>query len=383
MIVLACFWWALSAYLLFCAWENTRLFAQPPALDRQRRKWPKVSILIPARNEAKRIGPCLKGMLAQDYPRFEILVLDDRSTDGTLNVVRAYQKRKPSRGSGRAVDLKVFRGEELPKGWLGKPWACQQLAKKAQGEWLFFTDADTWHKPEMLRRTVQMAEARQADVLSLLTGQITKTWMEALVVPVMAFHLLAFLPARWTLNRKSRFSRFAGVSGQFVFIRRQVYRAFGGHEKVKDEIVEDLNFGKQLVQKGYKLVLGDGSAFSFCRMYTDAQEVWEGFSKNFFSSLGFEPFRLAVGLTFLILDGVIPFVILALGPGSLLFTPALVLCLILWGVRALQALRYGMSKISVFFHPVGCLLFALIGLNSARWYWFGKGHWKGRPLSVR
>ncbi len=93
----------------------------------------------------------------------------------------------------------------------------------------------------------------------------------------MAYTLLAFLPARLSLRKDSRFNRFAGVSGQFVFIRKKIYRAFGGHEAVKNEIVEDLNFGKQVVRRGYRLVYGDGSDFSFCRMYTNAREVWEGF----------------------------------------------------------------------------------------------------------
>ncbi len=375
MIILACFWWFLSAFLVYCAVENTLLFAKPPAVDLQRKKWPKVSVLIPARNESKRIEPCLKSLLKIDYPNYEILVLDDRSTDNTFNLVQAYAKRNHS------GLLKVIRGKKLPQGWLGKPWACYQLSQMAKGEWLFYIDADTWHLPETLKRTVQMAENQKADVLSLLTRQITKTWMEALVIPVMAFHLLAFFPARWALNQKSRFSRFAGVSGQFIFIRRNVYRTFGGHQKVKNEVVEDLNFGKQLVKAGYRLMLGDGSEFSFCRMYVNAGEVWQGFSKNFFPAVGYSPLLFLNALGVLLINGVLPFIVLGLGFNTMLFLPALIFCLILWLVRLQQAFRYGMSKASVFFHPVGCLIFALIGLNSFRWfYWRGHGYWKGRQL---
>ncbi|HET9870619.1 MAG TPA: glycosyltransferase, partial [bacterium] len=177
-------------------------------------------MLIPARNEEKRLSPCLESLLAQDYPAFEVRVLDDRSTDGTWKLAQGFA-RKHKR-------LRVLRGRELPAGWLGKPWACFQLAGAARGEWLFFTDADTWHAPDMLKRTVQMAEARKADVLTLLTRQVTRSWMEALVIPVMAFHLLSFFPAKWSLRPRSRLNAFAGVSGQFVFIRKQAYRAFGG-----------------------------------------------------------------------------------------------------------------------------------------------------------
>ncbi|HTC20695.1 MAG TPA: glycosyltransferase [bacterium] len=374
MVFLAWYWWLLAAYMLYCAWDNTRLFVKPPPADTKRKKWPFVSILIPARNEEKRIDPCIRGMLQQDYPAYEILILDDRSTDRTFNVVQAYAKRN--------VRLKVLRGKELPAGWVGKPWACFQLSKKARGEWLFFTDADTEHKPDMLKRTVQMAEQKKADVLTLFTRQITKTWMEILVIPVMAYTLLAFLPARLSLRKNSRFNRFAGVSGQFVFIQRKIYRAFGGHEVVKNEIVEDLNLGKQVVRRGYRLVYGDGSDFSFCRMYTNAREVWEGFSKNFFPAMAFSPLYFLNAFLVLILDGVLPFLAVARGPSSELFWPGLAMVLVSLGVRWLQAVRYNYHKGSVLFHPLGCLLFALIGLNSMRWFLLGGGHWKGRKLKA-
>lgn len=392
MIILACFWWFLSAYLVYCAVENTLLFVKPPKVDSKRKKWPRVSILIPARNEAKRIGPCIKSLLVQDYPDYEILVLDDRSTDGTFNLVQDIARSNPSTGSinspktrfarfEKVFRLKVIKGKELPKNWLGKPWACYQLSLKAKGEWLFFIDADTWHLSETLKRTVQMAEARKADVLSLLTRQVTHTWMEALVIPVMAFHLLAFFPARLALKAKSRLNRFAGVSGQFIFIRRSVYRAFGGHQTVKNEVVEDLNLGKGLVRKGYKVVLGNGSDFSFCRMYTNAGEVWEGFSKNFSPAVGYSLPFLTGTIGILILCGILPFVIL--GFKTPLIWSALALSFVLWMVRLLQAIRYRMNGWSVLFHPLGCFLFALIGLNSFRWYfWRGHGYWKGRRLLV-
>ena len=373
MILLAVYWWFLAGWLVFCAWDNTRLFQKPPAPDPKRKKWPLVSILIPARNEEARIKPCLESLLKQDYPAYEILVLDDRSTDGTLNLLRSYAKRHPR--------LRILTGKELPAGWVGKPWACWQLSKKAKGQWFFFTDADTWHGPEMLKRTVQMAETKKADLLTLFTRQVTKTWMEALVVPAMAYSLLAFLPARWGLRKESRFSRFAGASGQFIFVRRGVYRAFGGHEAVKNEIVEDLNFGKQAVRSGFRLVYGDGSDFTFCRMYTHAAEVWQGFSKNFFPAMGFSLFYFLNALFVLLADGVLPFVAVALGPSLILFWPGLALALVALGIRWLEAVRYGFHKGSVFFHPLGCLLFAAIGLNSLRWYlWQGQGHWKGRAL---
>ena len=374
MALLSLYWWLLSVWLIYCAWDNSRLFLKPAPADPRRKKWPKVSILIPARNEEKRIGRCLKTVLKQDYPSYEVLVLDDRSTDGTFPLISRYAKSDKR--------LKVLKGRELTEGWLGKPWACYELSKKAKGQWLFFIDADTWHHPGALKRTVQMAETRKADVLTLFTKQVTHSWMEALVIPVMAYTLLAFIPSRWGLRPKSFFNRFAGVSGQFVFIRRKVYEAFGGHRTVKNEIVEDLNFGKQVVQRGYRLVYGDGSDISFCRMYTNATEVWHGFSKNFFPAVRFSIFYFLNAQIVLLLDGVAPLVALFWGPQGPLFGPALTLFLVSVGVRGLQAVKYGFHKGSVLFHPLGCLLFSLIGFNSMRWFWFGGGHWKGRSLKA-
>ena len=375
MVLVAAYWWFLAVYLIYCAWDNALLFQKPSAPDSKRKRWPFVSILIPARNEENRIMPCLESLLKQDYPAYEILVLDDRSTDGTHNLVKGMARRNSK--------LKILQGRELPKDWLGKPWACWQLSRKARGEWFLYLDADTWHHPEMLKRTAQMAERKEADVLTLFTRQVTETWMEALVIPVMAYTLLAFLPARWSLRKDSVFNRFAGVSGQFLFIRKRVYRAFGGHETVRNEIVEDLNFGKQVVRQGYRLVYGDGSNISFCRMYTNAQEVWQGFSKNFFPAVAFSPFYFLNAQAALILDGVLPFAALALGPGSALFWPGLSLALVSLGVRGWQAARYGFHKASVLFHPLGCLLFSLIGFNSVLWFSTGRGHWKGRRLKSR
>ena len=131
------------------------------------------------------------------------------------------------------------------------------------------------------------------------------------------------------------------------------------------------------------MVYGDGSEFAYCRMYTNAKEVWEGFSKNFYAAVGFSFPAVLVTLGALLgLGDLYPFLVLLLGVGSPLWFGALLLCLALWGARLTQAIHHGMSPWSVFFHPVGCLLFAAIGVNSILWAWTGKGHWKGRRLTT-
>ncbi len=362
----------ISLWLLFCAWQNILLFEKVPGVPAARKKWPKVSILVPARNEDKRIRPLLESLLRQDYPDYEILVLDDRSTDRTMPLLRSYARQDKR--------LRVFAGKELPVGWLGKPWACHQLSAKAKGDWLLFTDADTWHDPDMLKRSVHFALNRDADVLSLMNEQVTETWMEKLVVPVMVYSLVAYLPGAWALNPRSFFRKFAGVGGQFILVREKAYWATGGHGAVKNEIVEDLSLGRALVRGGFRVLLGDGSGFTHCRMYGSAREVWEGFSKNMFPAAGFSVPRMAGVLGVLLGIGMAPYLLLFLGPDSKWFFPALTLACAQWCVRWFQAWHYKMSRVSVLFHPLGSFLFALIGLNSARWFMTGGGRWKGRSL---
>lgn len=362
-----------AAWMVFCAWENIRFFEKVPLVGPARKKWPKVSILIPARNEEKRIRPLIESLVLQDYPHYEILVLDDRSTDQTLKLLLGFAKKHKQ--------LRVLRGRELPSGWLGKPWACQQLSQKAKGDWFLYTDADTWHGPDMLKRSVEFAEKKKADALSLMNRQVTGTWMEKLVVPVMVFSLVAHLPGAWALNPRSPFRRFAGVGGQFILVRRKVYQALGGHGSVRNEIVEDLSLGRELVRKGFRVLLGNGSDFTHCRMYGKAREVWEGFSKNMFPATGFSLLQMTFVFLELLGVGAAPFFGLFLGFSSPLFFPCLALALSQWGVRLVHAHYFRMSRLSTLFHPLGSVLFALIGLNSVLWFWSGRGRWKGRSLS--
>ena len=374
MILISVFAYLASGWIIFCAIENIRFFKKVPKADRLRKKWPRISILIPARNEEKRIGPLLESLFKQDYPDYEIVVLDDRSTDKTLALIQSFSKINKR--------LRVVRGKELPPEWLGKPWACQQLSEKATGEWMLYTDADTRHGSDMLKRSVQFAEKSGADALSLMNEQITLSWMEILVIPVMVFSLVAYLPGSWALNPKSYFSRFGGVGGQFILIRRKVYRDLGGHATVKTEIVEDLNFGRELVRKKYRVVLGNGSEFTSCRMYGNAEEVWEGFSKNMFPAAGFSLLRMTAILLVLLGLGSAPYFILIAGFNSYYFWPCLILAVSQWGIRLAHAYLYRLSRLSALFHPLGSILFAFIGVNSVLWFWFGRGRWKGRTLSL-
>ena len=375
---LAFYWFFTAGWMLFAWLLNRSDLAKTGPPDSRRKKWPFVSVLVPARNEEKRIGPLLEGLARQDYPSFEVRVLDDQSTDGTLNLLKRHAQSNKR--------LKILRGKPLPEGWRGKPWACRQLAQGAKGEWLLFLDADTWHTPDMLKRSVQAAEEHRVDFLSLLTRQVTRTWLESLVIPVMIFNFLVAFPMKWALKPGSPFAKWMGFSGQFILAKRKSYEALGGHSAVKNEIVEDLKFGSLAAQAGYPTILLDGSDIALARMYTNAGEVWEGFTKNFFPAAGFSVWKWAVIEAAFLVNGVLPFAFLKTAAvgwihwGPLAYA-ALALSLALWLIRADQAVRYGFSKWSVIFHPWGVIFFVLIGMNSMAAYVFGKGgEWKGRTL---
>ena len=182
---------------------------------------PLVSVLVPARDEAHRIGPCVASLLAQDYPNFELLVLDDHSTDDTGAVVLdlGLRETEADTDADAPPQRRLLRGEPLPPGWTGKAWACHQLARVARGEWLLFTDADTVHAPGALAAMVAHARRTRADLLSAWPRQLVGSWSERLVIPLVYVLLTGFLPMwlfAWFQRRPRRAARGPGGSDATV-----------------------------------------------------------------------------------------------------------------------------------------------------------------------
>ena len=369
--------WVLSGlYLLVCLVFSWRAMPRLPQAVPSRRKWPLISICVPARNEEKRLAPLLTSLSRLDYPRYEVLVLDDESGDNTAGLVREF--------AGRSSRIRLLKGKPLPSGWRGKTWACHRLSLQARGEWILFVDADTWFGPEILKRCLQAAERSRADVLSLIPHEVVGTWLERLVIPTLVFCLTGFVPMRLALRRGSPLYRYMGVNGQFAFFRADAYRSFGGHRSVAHEIVDDIQIGRAAVRAGLQLSFFNGTDEAACRMYTNAREVREGFAKNMMPFFRFGVAWTTLGLGFLFLVGVAPFIALAMGSAAgVLFLPALLLVLAQWAVRLDQARQYRMPALSALLHPFGCLAFGLIGLNSIYWYAVKKkGWWRGRELRI-
>lgn len=241
----------------------------------------KVSICIPARNEADVIERCVTSALKQNYPNFEVLVLDDQSTDGTTEILEQL--------SGIINNLIHIKGEPKPDDWLGKPWACHQLSKNASGDILIFIDADVWIEEDVIPKAV--SELSQFDAITVWPEQIVETFWERQAIPLIYFALFTLLPAKY-VERTPRWvpkglgtklaPLFAAACGQFIGFNKSCYEAIGGHESVKNQIIEDVELAKNIKIAGLSLKMLHGADSVFCRMYDSHNELWNGFRKNFF-----------------------------------------------------------------------------------------------------
>ncbi len=337
-----------------------------------------VSVLVPARNEALNIERCVRSLLRQQYAPFEILVLDDGSTDATAELLR--QLLMESGGK-----LRVVQGEPLPEGWHGKAWACSQLGHQAKGELLLFTDADTWHEPDALGRTVGAMEASGADMLSLMPRQELVSFWEKLVVPLIHVILMCYLPLR--LVRTSRNAAFCFANGQFIFFRREFYDRINGHASVRNAIVEDVWLCKRVKNAGGRVVAFNGTDVVSCRMYRSFREIWEGFSKNIFAALGYSTAGLFSLIILITAIYIAPFAFLFHSfftgeyTASLFWLPLTQLTIALL-CRLLIALLFRQSLAMVFLHPLSQLVLLVIACNSFYSIKFGKGSsWKGRDYN--
>jgi len=237
---------------------------------------PFVSVLIPARNEAKVIGGTVRRLLDQRYRNFELVVLDDHSDDGT-----GARATEAAGGDGR---LHVIGGQPLPQGWAGKNWACHQLSQAAKGEILLFTDADVAWSPDGLLAVVDEMRRGRAGLQTVWPAQIAETWGERLTVPNMALVVLGYLPV--LLTHYTRWSPFAAANGQVMAFGRAAYERIGGHAGVRGEVVEDVKLARRIKAAGERLRMADGNGLIACRMYTDWPAVRNGFAKSIVGGYG-------------------------------------------------------------------------------------------------
>jgi chlorobactene glucosyltransferase len=327
---------------------------------------PLVSVIIPARNEARNIERCVRSVLAATYPTIEVIVVDDRSTDGTGDLVEP-------------LGVRLVRGAELPAGWFGKQWALVQGYRAARGQLLLFADADTRHEPELIARAVTALTTERVDLFSLIPRQEMATFWERLIQP----HVFVALGARvGDLRRvnRTRTEWNAIANGQFLLVTRESYEAVGTHEAVKHSVADDLMLAQTYVRHGRDIFLALAVEYMQTRMYGSLREILEGWTKN-----------LALGAPLMAppvpwIRALFPYVmwmpaLLWVGPpiawvalGWDFAAIATVASLLTWaGIYAGERapLRYALL------YPLGAAMVALIMIRSA-WRGGSKVEWRGR-----
>ncbi len=335
---------------------------------------PFVSILVPARNEEVNIRNCVTSLLNQDYPNYEVIVLNDSSDDKTDEILNGIKSEYPK--------LKIIQGKPLEEGWTGKTFACKQLAAQAKGEWLFFTDADTTHFAVSLRDAMNIALGRNADLLSVFPKMIMKSFPEKIIMPMLFFIAFVMLPFYFVY--KKGFTKFAMAVGPFMLFKRSAYDKIGGHESVKNAIVEDVWLSRKIKEHGLRLAVADGQKLYTVRMYRGFKEIWNGFSKNIFAGFNFSaPMLFTINLMYVVLF-FLPFIFLfqyifSENKNEPEFVLVFIQVIILYLIRILLTLKFKLGFISTLLHPLGALAVPVIAFNSWRWISSGTGAlWKGR-----
>lgn len=344
---------------------------------------PRLSIIVPARNEARNIGRCVQSILASTYPELELIVVDDHSADGTSQVARTAASGDPR--------FHILVNPALPDGWFGKQWACATGAAAATGELLLFTDADTWHAPELAVRAVNALQRSRADLLSVAGRQETHSFWERLLQPQILWMLLARYGGTDAISHARR-AEDVIANGQFMLFTRETYDAVGGHASVRDKVAEDLALGQRVFRAKRRVVLVRGEEELSTHMYASLDELLRGWGKNVYAG-GIDAMpggrigRLLFPIVLLLvpLMNVVPVVALGaallglLGAGWLAWSLICVAASLLW-----WTLIYGGFRQRLWYallYPVGAAVVLYIFIGAiARGRRVG---WKGRQYVAR
>ncbi len=347
---------------------------------------PEVSICIPARNEAKSIERCVRSAVDQQYPNHHVYVLDDNSTDGTTKILHKLEKSFPNK-------LSILNGKPKPNDWLGKSWACHQLSQTAEGDIFIFVDADTWMEPKAVAKTVRAMGRDIVDLITLWPRQKLDSFWEKTVIPLVYFALLTLLPVRYAyrppkwippLLKRKLSVHLTAACGQFMAFKKKAYRAIGGHQSVKNNIVEDVELAKNIRKNGYTMKMYHGNNTISCKMYSSSDELWQGFRKNFLAGYGDNIFVFVMMSLLHIISFIFPVILLPfllINGSPLLLTLCLVVIVLMLLQRVIIDKWFNWDLLFGFLHPLGVGWFQFLGIQVlADYFKEAPVQWKERRL---
>jgi glycosyltransferase involved in cell wall biosynthesis len=327
---------------------------------------PSISILFAARDEAEKLPAALETFLNMDYPRYEIVAVNDRSQDHTEQILRSAAQSNPR--------LKVASVKELPAGWLGKPHALQKAYEQSTGEWLIFTDADVQFAPSLLRSAMALAKKKGCDHLTLSGRMDMFSFGERIA---LTFFGLAFLMGvrPWRVS-DPKSSAFAGV-GMFQLIRRSTYEGIGTHRQLAMEVVDDMKLGKLVKQNGFRSGVAKAHNELSVHWQSGMRNVIRGTTKNFFAFAGFSVWNISTQIFGLLMMCVVPWVALFLAHGwALVFACICVGLAIVLHIGA--CLEFKVSPLYALTFPIGALIFTWMQMRSTIvTLWTGGIIWRG------
>ena len=335
----------------------------------------RISVLIPARDEAANISAALDGALGQEGVEIEVVVLDDGSTDGTDRIVSERADTDPR--------VRLIRGEPLPSGWNGKQHACYQLANAAVHPTLLFIDADVRLSRDAGARMLSYLKVHDLALVSGFPRQITGTLAEKIVIPQILVLLLGYLP--FPMARLSNALGFAAGCGQLMMVAAETYQRSGGHAAFRTSMHDGLNLPRNIRKAGGRTDILDATPIAACRMYDNWADIWKGFSKNATEGMA-KPVALPIWTVLLFGGHIMPILValvawLANAPAAAEI--ALLAVGLVFVARMLLALKVRQHPISVLLHPIGVAVTlwiqwsALIGAQQGR-----QAEWRGRTYDV-
>ncbi|PPQ35475.1 glycosyltransferase [Rhodopila globiformis] len=353
----------LAAGPLLLALSNFRFYVAPPVAA----GWQAVSVLIPARNEEATIGAACAAVLANRGVTLELIVLDDHSTDRTREILAGIDDPR----------LKVASAPPLPPGWSGKQHACAHLATLARHDLMVFVDADVRLAPDALSRMAGFMQRNDVGLASGFPRQIVRTWSEVLLLPLIHFLLLGFLPM--ALMRRSVNPAFGAGCGQLFIARRAAYLRAGGHAAIRASLHDGIKLPRAFRAAGIPTGLFDATDIAACRMYTNAHSLWEGLTKN--ATEGMATIKALPIWTGILAGGqILPPIVLVMEPG--VASAGAVAASI--GLRLLLARRLRQSIVSALLHPVGVAALLVVQWAALVRHALGvPATWRGRAYTVQ